>query len=98
MANNQSGAANVTGVLITATAGNTAILDYKVFINATTKLIEHGKLELSYDGTNWNIANEFSHDDSLITFSMTAGGQLQYTTPSYTGYSAGTMNFNVTKL
>jgi len=98
IADNQSGVANVTGVLIVAAAGNTAIVDYKVFINATTDLIEHGTLELSFDGTNWNIARVFSHDDSLVVFTMTAGGQLQYTSALYAGYTAGTMNFNVTKL
>ena len=76
IADNQSGAANVTGVLLVAAAGNTGIVDYKVYINATADLIEHGKLELSYDGTNWNIAQEFSHDDSLVTFSITAASCL----------------------
>lgn len=98
IADNQSSAANVTGVLITATAGNTAIVDYKIYIDATTDLIEKGTLDISYDGTNWDIGQIYRHDNSLVTFSITAGGQLQYTSPAYSGYSDGTMNFNVTKL
>lgn len=96
LANNAS-AANITGATLTETKGNTFKVIYGIKVDATTDLVEHGELLLSYDGTNWDQARSFSHDDSLVVFSV-ASGQLKYTTPTYSGYVDATLTYQIIEL
>lgn len=54
-----------------------------------TDLFSVGTIRLVWDGngSTWLISNEFSFDDPGVTFSVTAGGVLQYTSTS-TGNNA----------
>ncbi len=88
---------DVTGATLTESAGNTFKVIYGIFVDATADLVEHGSLDLSYDGTNWDQTRTFSHDDSLVVFSV-ASGQLKYTTPAYTGYSDATLTYQIIEL
>lgn len=97
LADNQSAAANITDATVTLSTGKTFKLIYGVYVDATTDLVESGECEFSYDGTNWNQAREYSHDDSLVVFSMSSG-QLQYTTPAYTGYADATLTYQIIEL
>ena len=96
LANNVS-AQNVTGATLTETKGNTFKVIYGIKVDATTDLVEHGELLLSYDGADWNQARSFSDDDSLVVFSV-ASGQLKYTTPTYSGYVDATLTYQIIEL
>ncbi len=90
-------AADVTGATLTETKGNTFKVIYGIQVDATADLVEHGELLLSYDGTNWDQVRTFSHDDSLVVFSI-ASGQLKYTTPTYSGYVSATLTYQIIEL
>lgn len=94
IADNQSAAASVTGATVTQTNGKGFKLIYGIFIDATTDLIEKGEASFSYDGSNWDQSREYSHDDSLVVFSVVSG-QLKYTSPTYSGYSDGTLTYQI---
>jgi hypothetical protein len=99
IANNQSSPANITGFQITGGSIRSVEVSYSVYRNtSTTELLERGTILLGYKpvaGT-WSIANTFAFDDAGITFTVTAGGQVQYTSTnmSGTGYT-GNIKYTV---
>ena len=95
MTNNQSSAANVTGISLTATAGNGGTVKYTVYRDGTADLMEKGEISFSYDGAAWDLTNVYEHDDAGILFSITSGGQLQYTSTDQTGHVTSTMYFTL---
>lgn len=98
LANNQAAAANVTGLSFSNAATRGARIDYTVTIDATADLYEKGTLEVVQRGSDWVIARDFMGDDSLVDFTITTSGQVQYTTPSYAGFVSGTMKFRAITL
>lgn len=92
-ANNQSAAANVTGLAFANGSVRSAKVVYSIVINATASLYEAGELRLIQQGAGWQIAQTSVGDDSLVVLSVTSAGQVQYTTPSYTGFSSSKMQF-----
>lgn len=97
LANNQTAAANITGATVTESAGKSFKLIYSIYVDATTDLIEKGEAEFSYDGTNWNQAREYSHDDTSTTFSI-ASGQLKYANINYAGFVSATLTYQIIEL
>jgi hypothetical protein len=93
VANNQSSPANVTGLAFSGTVHGALVL-YSVAINATTGLFETGTMLLSNtEGPSWQIATTSTGNSSLVVFSITSAGQVQYTTPNYAGFTSGTVYF-----
>ncbi|KAJ3230661.1 hypothetical protein HDU81_004321 [Chytriomyces hyalinus] len=93
-ANNQSAAANVTGLSYT---GGSFDVNVSVAIVATTNLTQLYRLSgvLSSGNSLWNLtAVQVSGDASGVTFSITSGGQIQYTSASYPGFVSLTMNWS----
>ena len=82
--NNQSSFADITGLSF---AGGVWGAD----IYLTAKIIAISNLSVNFHiravnrGTNWEIVKTYVGDDSGIQFNMTNSGQLQYTTPNFTG-------------
>ena len=97
LADNQSAAVNITGATVTEVAGSSFKLEYSIYVDATTDLIEKGEASFSYDGTNWDQDRSYSHDDALVVFSIVSG-QLKYTTPAYTGYVSATLTYQIIEL
>lgn len=93
LANNQSVAANVTGLAFANGTVRSARVNYSVTVDATSDLYEAGILELVQRGSDWNIARRTSGDDSLVDFDVTTSGQVQYTTPAYSGFVSATIKF-----
>lgn len=96
--NNQSSAANVTGISADGSQETGMRIKYAIKRDGTSDLRESGLLEATYDGTAWNLTQEYSGQDSGVTFSITAAGQLQYTSTDNAGSSSELMYLLVEKL
>lgn len=97
VANNQSSAANVTGLSFDTGTIRSAIVQYSIYRSTNSaEKGECGLLLLTYLGTAgvWTLSR-YSNDDSGVVFTVTNAGQLQYTSDSMsgTGY-AGLMKFS----
>lgn len=93
LANNQAAAANVTGLAF----ANATVRSFKVlvsiYIDATSDLFETFELLGIQKGASWDMAQSATGDSSLIAFSITNAGQIQYVSGNYTGFSSGLMKF-----
>lgn len=93
LANNQSAAADIEGLKVNSRAVSMAIVEFLVQRVTTstgaTELIEAGSFILSYNPTanDWNISltNINAPDNSGVDFTVTALGQVQYTSTNITG-------------
>lgn len=91
--NNQSSAADITGMIFNKTGVSQAFVDFLVQRVTTgggaVELIETGILVCSYNPTaddwNINVLNIDTPDDSGVTFSITSAGQVQYTSTNEGG-------------
>ena len=85
-ANNQAAAANVTGLAF----ANVTVRSFKVHgsivVDATADLYEEFELHGIQRGADWVMDDQRTGDDSLVTFSITNTGQVQYTSGNYAGF------------
>lgn len=89
--NNQAAASDVTGVSIDSAAESAMEVRYAIKREGTADLFEKGKLEVIFNGTDFDLIQECMGDDSGVSFSITAGGQLQYTSSDNAGSSSELM-------
>lgn len=86
-ANNQSSAANVTSFSF----ANANVRSFKalvsVSVDATSDLFESYELLGIQKASSWDMSVESIGDDSLVVFSITSSGQIQYTSANYAGFS-----------
>lgn len=90
-------ATNVTGLLISNTSTGSFIAYVNVVVSATANLYEFFQLVGINKGNGWYF-NQESYGptpSSGITFSITSGGQIQYTQTSVSGFTGVTMKFKV---
>jgi len=97
-ANNQSAAANVTGLAFANATVRSFEALVSVYVNATTSLYEVFKLQGIQKGASWNMSATSTGDSSGFVFSITSAGQVQYTDSNYTGFSAATVKFRAQTL
>lgn len=99
--NNQSTAANVTGITFDSTAIRAADINFEVYRkDASNELAAVGKMSVVYKpvAQSWSILPaEFSGDDVGITFSITSAGQLQYTTTSMGASYVGELRLKISR-
>lgn len=93
LADNQAVATSVTGLVFANGTVRSADIHYSIVIDATSDLYEEGTMKLIQRGADWQIARQFSGDDSLVDFTVNTSGQILYTTPTYAGFVSGTINF-----
>lgn len=97
-ANNQAVAANVTGLAF----ANASVRGFKawasVYVNATSSLYEIFDLTGIQRGADWYLEASSVGDTSEFTFSITTGGQVQYTSGNYSGFVAATVKFRALAL
>jgi hypothetical protein len=97
--NNQASAADVTGMSFDGATEPSFTLDY--FISRTSSLESYaqaGKLRGAYNATTstWYLSDDFSGQNSGVTFSITSAGQVQYVSSNVTGTSyVGLLNWEV---
>ena len=92
-ANNQSAAADVTGLLFSNSTVRSAEIQLSVYINATTSLYETFKILLIQKGSSWELAQSSSGDSSGFVFSVTNAGQIQYTSTNNSGFVSATIKY-----
>ena len=99
LANNQSSAANLTGLTFDTSTVRAAIVQYSIYrTSSTTEKSEVGTIYLAYKSTaaTWELAQTYA-GDSGITFSITSAGQVQYTSSNFSGISySGKLKFKAT--
>lgn len=92
-ANNQSSAANVTGFAF----ANGTVRAFKalvsVAIDATSDLFEQFELQGIQKSASWELSVSKLGDDSGVTFSITSGGQIQYTSSNVSGFVSNKISF-----
>jgi hypothetical protein len=93
LANNQSSPTNVTGLSFNNAVVRSFEAQVSVVIDATADLYEVFTLQGIQKGSQWDISSSSTGDTSGINFTITAGGQVQYTSDNYAGFSSGTMKF-----
>jgi hypothetical protein len=84
VANNQSSAANVTDLLFSGATTRAFSIDYSIYRQTDTSssaLAQVGQLRGVYNtqSTSWFMSDDFSGQNSGVTFTITSGGQIQYT-------------------
>jgi hypothetical protein len=93
MANDQSTAANVTGF----TFSNTVVRSFRALvsieIDADADTFEMYDLIGINKGGTFEISQSAVGDDSGVVFSITAGGQIQYTSTDNAGFVSGSIKF-----
>lgn len=96
LANNQAAAADVTGLTFSGTRGGSVSLT--VFIDATSDLAESFDILVIQKAASWEISVSSMGDSSGVEFSITAGGQIQYTSTNISGFSSSVSKWNATTL
>ena len=92
-ANNQVTAADVTGLAFANGTVRSFDALVSVTIDATADLYESFRLLGVQKGAGWDMAVESVGDESNIVFSITAAGQVQYTSGNEAGFVSNTMKF-----
>lgn len=92
-ANNQSSAANVTGLLF----ANASVRSFKALVSvtiaATVPKYEAFEILGVQKGSSWDIYQTSAGDDSLVVFSIDNSGQIQYTSSNNAGFSSLAIKF-----
>jgi hypothetical protein len=90
LANNQGAASNVTGLSFDSTSVKSAMIYCEVRRKTdSNEVISNGVLRVYYRDltTTWELLNELGGDDDGVVFSITAAGQVQYTSSDLAGTS-----------
>ena len=97
-ANNQVSAANVTGLAFSTAVVRSFIAQVSIAIDATSSLYEVYTLTGINIGGSFDMQMSSVGDDSGVVFSITTGGQVQYTSVSSAGFVSNTMKFRAQTL
>lgn len=93
IANNQVTAADVTGFVFANATVRSFHAHVSVEIDATANLYENFFILGIQKDSSWDLDVSSMSDDSQIVFSITASGQVQYTSANYSGFSSGLIKF-----
>ena len=92
-ANNQTSAADVTGLAFANATVRSFEALISVTIDASADLFETFKLVGIQRGADWQLISESVGDDSGLVFSITNTGQVQYTSTNVAGFVSNTIKF-----
>ena len=97
--NNQVSVANVSNLVFDGAVAKKFIVDYGLYRSTdTTSLAQAGRLRGVYneEDAEWYLSDDYSGQNAGVTFSITNGGQIQYTSSnmSGTGY-VGTLEYRI---
>ncbi len=93
-ANNQSVPTNVTGLDLSAYKGAKVMIT--VEIDATADLYEVFTLDIIQKGADFDLFQASVGDDSGCDFTISSGGQAQYTSGNESGFSSSTFTWTIT--
>lgn len=89
--NNESTPTNVTGLLFETT--NSFQCQLVVVIDATSDIYENFTLSGNKTNSGWNLYVSSFGDTSGVDFTITSGGQIQYTSTNVAGYTSSSFRF-----
>jgi hypothetical protein len=90
--NNVGTPTDVTGLLFAGSVTSADIF-LSVVITATTNLYANFHIRLINKGTLWDITESYLGDETGLSFTITTGGQIQYTSGTYAGFSTMNIKF-----
>lgn len=97
VANSVAVAANVTGASFDSSQVRSAIISYSAYRSTTTnELSECGQIYITYSSLSatWDLSQNYTGSSGLV-FTITPGGQIQYTSSTVAGLSyAGKLKFS----
>lgn len=102
--NNQASPANVNLLVFNSTLVRVATINFYIYRQTTgggaVELMEVGKMVAKYLAGGWELSSpESIGDDAGLLFTITVGGQVQYTSSNITGTPAiSKMRFNATTM
>ena len=91
-ANNQSTPADVTGLIFGNSVRSFQAI-VSVSISASTPLDESFTLNGIQNSGSWSMSGVATGDDSGFYFTVGSGGQLQYVSANYPGFTSATVKF-----
>jgi hypothetical protein len=91
--NSQVTPENITGFSFSNTIVRSFKAQVSVYVDATSDLYEVYEINGIQKGSEWDISIKSSGDNIGILFNITNSGQLQYTSPNFSGFVSGTMKF-----
>lgn len=91
--NNQVSPLDLPGLAFSNVLVRSFEAQVSIYINATTDLHEVYKLVGVQRGSDWSLSQQSTGDDSLISFSITNSGQIQYISGNYSGFIGATARF-----
>lgn len=103
IANNQSSAANITGLLFSPTLFRSVKIEYALYRQTDTAgsaRAQMGQLRFVYNtqAASWFVSDDFAGQDAGVTFSITSSGQIQYTSTNISGTNySGNLKYSVIK-
>lgn len=104
IANNQSSASNITGLIFSPATYRSAKIEYSIYRQTDTALTgvaQVGQLRLVYNSqqASWLLSDDYAGQSSGVEFSVTALGQVQYTSSDLgagTNY-VGSLKYSIIK-
>lgn len=94
--NNVTTPTTITGFSFSNAVVRSFKAQVSVEIDATSDLFEIVEIVGIQKGSEWDLSITRTGDDSGVEFSISAGGQLQYESASYSGFVSGTLKFRAT--
>lgn len=86
-ANNQVSPATLTNMSFDSSVWGSDIY-LAARVSATTPLYSNFHIRAVNKNTGWELVKSYVGDDTGIDFTMTTGGQVQYTSPNYPGFTS----------
>ena len=96
--NNISGPSNVTGMIFNNISSFTVNLNITLLRSVGSNLYCYFSLEGNKNDSGWSLLTSYSGDDTGIIFTITSGGQLQYTSTNISNWVSSTFRYNVTQI
>jgi hypothetical protein len=97
LANNQAAAADITGLIFNPATVLGFVLEYTVARSTSlSKVVSIERFRGVWNSVSstWSTSEDLAGDSSAVTLSITAGGQIQYTTSNMSGTSyAGSIKY-----
>jgi hypothetical protein len=93
LANNEPLATSITGFAFDNGIVRSFEAQLSIKIDATSDLFEEIKMSGIQKGSSWEISLQSTGDESGVQFSITNAGQIQYTSPNYSGFVSGVIKF-----
>jgi hypothetical protein len=97
-ANNQAAAADLTGLVFANASTRAARIILSVHIDATADLFALFELDCVQKGAAWELSQSYIGDQTNFNFSITAAGQIQYSSGNETGYSDSVIKWQAVTL